>query len=253
MASIESSPPVTKPTLVIPAAGLGTRSGLPYPKTLYRVNGQPILHRLIQSFSPHVSEILIVVSPHGLNPIRSSLQSFPDLSFSFVIQPEPLGMGHAVLLALNTLDASNAPPTTLLSWSDLAFLSEETITRTLDYYLQSSCDLAFPTIHVNNPYTVVKRDTNNHFIDIIETKESTLPPPPFGERDIGFFVFNRVKMQQTLTCDNHGKYSSESGEHGFLYALKHLTRVHALPIALPNETKSLNKISDLQLDPLADL
>ena len=198
MALIESSPPVTKPTLVIPAAGLGTRSGLLYPKTLYPVDGQPILHRLIHSFSQHVSEILIVVSPQGLNPIRRSLHSFSGLSFSFVIQPEPLGMGQAVLLALNTLDASNASATTLLAWSDLAFLSEVTITRTLDYYLQSSCDLAFPTIYVNNPYTVVKRDTNNHFIDIIETRGSTLSPPPFGERDIGYFVFNRINYKKLL-------------------------------------------------------
>ena len=32
--------------VLIPAAGLGTRAGLPYPKTLYPVDGTPILHRL---------------------------------------------------------------------------------------------------------------------------------------------------------------------------------------------------------------
>ena len=33
--------------VLIPAAGLGTRAGLPYPKTLYPVDGTPILHRLL--------------------------------------------------------------------------------------------------------------------------------------------------------------------------------------------------------------
>ena len=56
--------------VLIPAAGLGTRAGLPYPKTLYPVYGTPILHRLLtltlQSHPP------VVVGLQGEPLIRDS-------------------------------------------------------------------------------------------------------------------------------------------------------------------------------------
>lgn len=56
--------------VLVAAAGRGTRAGLPYPKTLYPVQGRPILLRILDLLSPYDDCPTVVVSPEGMQPIR---------------------------------------------------------------------------------------------------------------------------------------------------------------------------------------
>ena len=61
-------------SVLIAAAGNGTRSGLSYPKTLYPVRGKPILIHLLALFSSFSSSSSVVVSPKGKNKVHECLQ-----------------------------------------------------------------------------------------------------------------------------------------------------------------------------------
>src|SRR4051812_28383440 len=82
--------------VLIAAAGTGSRAGLPYPKTLHEVLGKPILVRLIETLKPIDPEPTVIVSPTGRAEVERSLAEH-GLTASLVEQPDPTGMGDAVL------------------------------------------------------------------------------------------------------------------------------------------------------------
>lgn len=110
---------------VIPAAGLGTRF-LPItksvPKELLPILDRPMLQYVVEEAAEAGIEEVIIVTARGKESIASYFQPRPDLEdhlavtgsahlselvrqvssiaqVSFVIQEEPLGLGHAVLTA----------------------------------------------------------------------------------------------------------------------------------------------------------
>ena len=101
-----------RPVAVVPVAGAGTRLR-PHthttPKALLLVAGKPILgHILDQLKEADPEKVILVVSPgaHG-ERIREYGLSRKDLPIECVVQPEPRGLGHAVLQAKGV--AGNAP------------------------------------------------------------------------------------------------------------------------------------------------
>src|SRR4051794_27065128 len=80
--------------VLIAAAGRGTRAGLPYPKTLYPVQGVPILVRLLRLMAPFDRQPTVIVSPSGKEPIAACLVTH-GLTAHLVEQPAPSGMGDA--------------------------------------------------------------------------------------------------------------------------------------------------------------
>ena len=112
-------------TAVIPAAGLGTRF-LPVtksvPKELLPILDKPMLQYVVEEAAEAGIERVIVVTSRGKESIAAYFQAQPDLEerlaesgatalagkvravaelaqVSFVIQEQPLGLGHAVLTA----------------------------------------------------------------------------------------------------------------------------------------------------------
>ena len=90
-------------TAIIPAAGKGVRL-LPYtanmPKTMISVAGKPILgHILDQVESVGIKKVVFIVG-YKKEAILEFVQSqYPHLDVTFVQQPEPKGLGHAIYLA----------------------------------------------------------------------------------------------------------------------------------------------------------
>jgi UTP--glucose-1-phosphate uridylyltransferase len=93
--------------LVIPMAGLGKRLRpltLYKPKSLVEVNGLPLLHYiLMETVGTDIKHAICIISAQHEEQFREyflSVQAeFPDLTFHIRIQEDPIGNGHAVLLA----------------------------------------------------------------------------------------------------------------------------------------------------------
>lgn len=137
---------------VIPAAGLGTRF-LPatkaLPKELLPVLDRPILQWGVEEAVAAGLGSMVVVTSRGKELIAAHFDSAPELertlqargrladlemlrrleqlaSFSYVYQPQPLGLGHAVLCAAHVV--GDEPFACLLpddiSWADPPILSQ---------------------------------------------------------------------------------------------------------------------------------
>lgn len=233
--------------VLIPAAGRGSRAGLPYPKTLYPFDGTPILHRLLATLMPYDASPTVVVSPQGEPLIRTSLQQ-ASLNAHLVVQAESRGMGDAVLTFDQSPAAAHAQHV-LLAWGDLANLQPRTVASLVDAHLAGDNDFTFATREVDQAYTLVQRDNTGLVIAVRETRERNSLVCEPGERDIGLFVFRRQSVFPMLRADLPGRIGATTGEHGFLYIVQHLVRkgfkVAALPLATEQDLLSLNTLSDL--------
>jgi bifunctional UDP-N-acetylglucosamine pyrophosphorylase/glucosamine-1-phosphate N-acetyltransferase len=233
--------------VLIPAAGRGTRAGLPYPKTLYPVDGIPILHRLHAILSIYDPSPTVVVSPQGESLIRDSLKQ-AVLDAHLVIQPEPSGMGDAVLRFDHSPVANDADHI-LLAWGDLAYLQADTVSALAKLHISCHNDFTFVTRLVDHAYTQVQRDEAGQVVSVSETREQGVTNPQSGEREIGLFAFRKQPVFEALRADVPGKFGLSTREHGFLYVVEHLVRnrakVEAFPIATELDLVSLNSISDL--------
>ena len=161
---------------VIPTAGLGTRF-LPVtkavPKALLPVLDTPVIHLAVEeAAAAGIKQVVIVVSPNqeaiaayfdGTSDVArildqqgkaALLERISDLTkkvdISYVRQDEPLGNGHAVLVAKQ---AVGSEPLAVLFPDDVILGSESTIGRMI----------------------AIHRETGGPVIGVAETPEETIP------------------------------------------------------------------------------
>lgn len=232
--------------VLIPAGGRSSRSGLSYPKTLYRLRGIPILIGLLQKVEKYDQRPIIIINPAHEALFSKVLHEF-NRKVEFVFQPEPKGMGNAVLQADNSI-ASNDD--VILTWSDIPLLNETTIDHLVKCHQVSNNDFSLVTSIGENCYTIVERDNTGKLVNVIETKAAGIKPPDWGEREIGLFVFKKEPVFKLLRKDQNGSYEAGKNEHGFLYNIEILAKegkkIEGYPIALPQDLLSFNTPEDLQ-------
>jgi bifunctional N-acetylglucosamine-1-phosphate-uridyltransferase/glucosamine-1-phosphate-acetyltransferase GlmU-like protein len=233
---------------LVAAAGRGTRAGLPYPKTLYPVQGKPILVRIHELLAPVDPLPTVIVSPGGLDDVRACLQA-NACATHLVVQPEPRGMGDAVLRFRDS-PAYSGTDHVVLVWGDIPFLQPETLAATLQVHFEQDNDFTFPTRHVDVAYTVVSRGPAGGVIGVQETREVESVEVGPGEREVGLFVFRLAPVFELLDAELPGKWGGKTGEHGFLYLVEHLVkaghRVVGIPIATKLDLVSLNSLKDIE-------
>ncbi|NMQ20637.1 hypothetical protein E4P82_16405 [Candidatus Competibacter phosphatis] len=233
---------------LVAAAGRGSRAGLPYPKTLFPIQGKPILIRIVELLTCYDNCPTIVVSPEGEAPIRECLEK-AGLAFHLVLQPKPQGMGDAVL-RFQESPAFKSTDHGLLIWGDIPFLQPATIGAAVKAHFEHDNDFTFVTSVVDSAYTVVTRDISGGVIEVVETREHGIAVPQAGERDIGLFVFRNDVTLNALQEELPGKYGRITSEHGFLYIIGSLAkrglRVEALPIATELDLVSMNTLKDVE-------
>ena len=232
---------------LVAAAGRGTRAGLPYPKTLFPVQGKPILVHIAELLAPYDAHPTVIVSPVGEELIRQCLAQH-HVAAHLVAQPEARGMGDAVLRFAQSPAFGDAEHV-LLIWGDVPFIQAETVAQVVAAHEADGNDFTFATRWVDSAYTVVSRDGAGQVTRVIETREEGIGQPQAGERDIGLFVFRKHVVMDMLRKEVAGKWGKSTGEHGFLYVIGHLAarghKVVALPVATELDLVSLNSMKDI--------
>lgn len=234
-------------SVVIAAAGKGTRAGLKYPKCLFEVKGSPILIRIINALSPWSKIPNIIVSPSGKPMILNTLAKH-NIENNCIVQPSPNGMGDAILKLKNH---HNLNENILLVWGDLPFISQNSVVKLIKNYFLCKSDFSLITAFEDHPYTVVIRDSKNQIKEIIETRENeNFICKTSNERDIGIFLFKKDLILDYLEKPLKNKYGKITQEHGFLYLVKHLSddgyKISSIAASQRIESVSFNSINDME-------
>ena len=108
-------------TAIVMAAGRGARMRTSKPKVLHRVAGMPLVSYATKAASRiQPGSTMVVVAPEAREAIAGDLGDDPE----YVEQPEPLGTGHALAMALERVPFSTRH--ILLLNGDMPFVSGET-------------------------------------------------------------------------------------------------------------------------------
>jgi len=233
---------------LIPAAGKGSRAGLPFPKTLFQIRGKPILARIHEVLADYDPWPTVITSPLGYQDVADCLQRH-SLPAHLVVQPEPRGMGDAVLRFAES-PAYVAAEHVLLVWGDIPFLQSGTVNAVLSAHAANGNDFTFATRHVDAAYTIVARNADGQVTEVRETRESGMGNPTPGERDIGLFVFRKEPVFALLREDLPGKRGGATGEFGFLYVIAEMARrglrVEGIASGTALDAISLNAMKDIE-------
>ena len=91
-------------SIVIMAAGKGTRMKSSRPKVLHKIAGRPMLAHVIGTTSTLQAQQQVLITGHGADLVEADMaKAFPDAPLRFVRQEPQLGTGHAVQQAVPVL------------------------------------------------------------------------------------------------------------------------------------------------------
>jgi len=190
---------VSAPTVLILAAGKGTRMRSERPKVLHEICGLPMVLWPVRAAAAAGAERIVVVDAPG-EPLREVL---PE-SVEIAVQQEPNGTGGAVAAAIAAIggELADADPVLVLS-GDVPLLDAEAIGELLAAHEDASAAATMATTVLDDPsgYGRVVRDPDGEVQRVVETKregDSTQAEREIREINTGIFVFAAGPLRQVL-------------------------------------------------------
>ena len=133
-------------SVIILAAGKGTRMKSDLPKVLHHIAAAPMLLHVLQTATTLEPKSIIVVVGHGADAVREAVRSH-DPKTLIVLQPEQRGTGDAVLQTKEALAKTTG--NVIVLYGDTPFIKPETLV-VLTEALQSA-DVAVLGFEPSNP------------------------------------------------------------------------------------------------------
>ena len=117
-------------SVVILAAGAGTRMNSERPKVLHELGGAPLLHHAMRAGMALAPSRMVVVTGVGGDEVARAARLYdPDVGLAH--QAEQKGTGHAVLEARDALGDGELDGDVVVLYGDTPFVSPETLERML--------------------------------------------------------------------------------------------------------------------------
>lgn len=199
---------------VILAAGKGKRMKNPdKSKVMFELKGKPMIQYVVElALKIHSEKIIIIVGHQKQSVIDFIRETFKnDIDkISFASQDEQLGTGHAVMQT--KLYMENFDGDTLILSGDVPLLNVNTVKKFLDFHNENKFSASLLSANFENPfgYGRIVRDTEGHFIDIVEEKDATDEIKNIDEINSGIYIVdneNLFEALKTLKTDNaQGEY-----------------------------------------------
>jgi bifunctional UDP-N-acetylglucosamine pyrophosphorylase/glucosamine-1-phosphate N-acetyltransferase len=190
-------------SVVVLAAGQGTRMKSDLPKVLHEIGGVPLLVHVIRAAQALDATDITVVYGHGGEQVQSVLS---DEKISWVEQSEQLGTGHAVQQAMPNVPDNH---TTLLLYGDVPLITTDTLKDLVEATENNS--LALLTAKLNNPagYGRIVRDAKNKVQCIVEQKDATKEQLTINEVNTGMLAVRSNELREWVNRLNNNNAQSE--------------------------------------------
>ena len=236
-------------TLIVPAAGLGSRLRAAAPKALVPVGGRPMIDHLIGLTSPHVQHVVVVAHPSFSAAVRDHLaRTWPHVSCDVIEQQQPTGMLDAILLATPAVTRSDAENIWIV-WCDQVGILPATLARLAAASSSPPLpDLVVATVWRTDPYIHFDRDEEGRIVRVRQRREGDEMPPQ-GESDMGLFALSRAAfLSQLPTYATDVAPGRGTGERNFLPFIPWIASsgtVVTIPATDPLEALGINTPEDL--------
>ncbi|WP_320823144.1 bifunctional UDP-N-acetylglucosamine diphosphorylase/glucosamine-1-phosphate N-acetyltransferase GlmU [Reinekea sp.] len=152
-------------SIVVLAAGQGSRMKSSLPKVLHYLAGQPLAAHVVNVARQFTPDISLVIG-HGAEQVR---QYFAGQPLKFCVQTEQLGTGHAVSQALPLLPKEGA---VLILYGDVPLTRADTLQRLIDQVTDKSMGLLTVKLEDPSGYGRIVRDAAGQVTSIVEHKDA---------------------------------------------------------------------------------
>ncbi|MDH4274785.1 MAG: bifunctional UDP-N-acetylglucosamine diphosphorylase/glucosamine-1-phosphate N-acetyltransferase GlmU [Gammaproteobacteria bacterium] len=186
-----------KLSVVILAAGQGTRMRSQMPKVLHPLAGRPLLEHVIATAQRLQPYQVHVVYGHGGDQVLRTLQ---HCAVQWVEQRERLGTGHAVAQAMpNVADDEWV----LVLYGDVPLITEATLRALVERATASpDASLGLLTAILDQPkgYGRIVRDAHDQVTSIVEEKDATAEQKRIREVNTGVIVAPALQLRRWLSA-----------------------------------------------------
>lgn len=221
-------------SVVILAAGKGTRMYSDLPKVLHSVGGKPLVKHAIDTAKKLNAAQIHIIYGYAAELLQARLSDEP---LNWVYQAEQLGTGHAMMQAEPYFkDDENI----LMMYADTPLATVETLQKLIAAKLENG--IALLTVVLDNPtgYGRILRE-NNSVVGIVEQKDANEEQLKIQEVNTGMMVASGASFRRWLSrLDNNnaqGEYYitdliAMANEDGF--------QVNAVQVAEKMEVEGAN-------------
>lgn len=231
-------------SILILAAGKGTRMYSDRPKVLHQIGGQSMLSRVIDTALQLQPAFIGVVIGHGREQVKAETQR----PVQWIEQVEQLGTGHAVACALPYLPQDGM---TLVLYGDVPLIDIATL-HTLIAASDNGKNTVLLTDTLDEPtgYGRIVRENNGHIVRIVEEKDALPEEKAICEINTGIMVLPTHKIAEWTS---QLKNANAQGEYYLtdVIALSVANHIPVIGVALPQHHLAAgvnNKLQQAELE-----
>jgi bifunctional UDP-N-acetylglucosamine pyrophosphorylase/glucosamine-1-phosphate N-acetyltransferase len=239
-------------TVVVLAAGLGTRMKSRKAKVLHRAGGKYLIEHVLRTACTLAPpERIFVVVGYQSAEVRAAVQT-PGIGFgvNFIEQTEQKGTGHALMVAADTLSRLDQETggRVVILYGDCPLVRPETLEGLVAAQQSTDAAGAILTAVMDDPtgYGRVLRDVGGHVTGVVEQRAGTPEQLAIREANMGLYCYRAApfwKHIQELRPDNpaHEYYLTDMVE--ILHRAGHA--IAAFRIDDPREVLGINDREEL--------
>lgn len=195
---------MSQTTVLILAAGAGTRMKSRMPKVLHQVAGVSMIEHILDLCDDLALGCPITVIGHEAEQIREALK---ERNVKFALQEQQMGTGHAVMVAQGQLPDQG---TTLILYGDVPLLKADTVAAFLKQHEEEGNAATVMTARMADPtgYGRIIRNENGKLVQIVEQRDATEAQRQIDEINTGIMCFDTRYLKnalQNLSNDNDQK------------------------------------------------
>ena len=193
-------------SVVVLAAGEGTRMRSSTPKVLHRIGGRSLLGHAVAAARGLAPEHLVVVVRHERDRVAAHLAEIaPDALVAD--QDDVKGTGRAVQCALELLPDLDG--TVVVTYGDVPLLATQTLAGLVDAHERAGCAVTVLTAVVDDPtgYGRVLRDEAGDVTAIVEHKDADVGQRAVREINSGIYAFDAAVLRSAL-----GRVSTDNAQ-----------------------------------------
>ncbi|MEE4244056.1 MAG: bifunctional UDP-N-acetylglucosamine diphosphorylase/glucosamine-1-phosphate N-acetyltransferase GlmU, partial [Kangiellaceae bacterium] len=191
-------------SVIILAAGQGTRMRSSLPKVLHPVAGRPMVQHVIDTSHSLGAENIYVVYGHGGDLVQ---QAITDKKVTWVEQRKQLGTGHAVDQASPHI---NDQDDILILYGDVPLIHHDTLAELIESKPANGIALLTVTLADPTGYGRIVRNSEQYVTGIVEQKDANEQQLEITEVNTGILAANGKQLKTwlaNLSDDNaQGEY-----------------------------------------------
>lgn len=191
-------------SIIILAAGKGTRMKSEKAKVLHEVFYAPMVHHVLNAVIPLKPEQTVAIVGHQQSAVKQVLKKF---EVDFAVQDQQLGTGHAVLIAENIVKEDT--DTVMILCGDTPLIRSDTLVRMYRAHKERKATLTLMTTFLADPTNYGRiLSIGGKVRGIVEQKDADPEQLLINEINAGIycvdkeFLFSALKMVGTDNSQN---------------------------------------------------